>query len=70
MKPFHHYAVDQLSATERIAEIGRILARGLLRLRSRQSSRESAQAGESLLDFTPDQSGVGNTTFGDQHRER
>ena len=48
---------DQLSAEERIAEIGELLARGLVRLHARQSSPLSADLGESSVDFTPDQSG-------------
>lgn len=60
----------RLSAQERIAEIGQLLARGLIRLRARQSSRESAQVGESSLDFLPDQSGAANTPFGDRRCER
>jgi len=58
-----------MSAEERIAEIGRLLARGLIRLRVRKSTPKSAQAGESSLDFTPDQSGVANITFGDRCHE-
>lgn len=55
---------DHMSATERIAEIGQILARGLVRLRARQSSRISVPHGESSLDLLADQSGGANTTFG------
>jgi len=47
-----------MSAADRIAEIGQILARGLIRFRARQSSRKSAHVGESSLDFIPHQSGV------------
>jgi hypothetical protein len=40
---------DQSSASERIAEIGEILARGLMRMRARKSSSLSADDGESSL---------------------
>jgi hypothetical protein len=42
---------------ERIAEIGEILARGLVRLKLRQSSGRLPPAGESSLGFVGDQSG-------------
>jgi len=45
------------SARERIAEIGEILAAGLIRLRSRKSSSLSADDGESSLDCLGHQSG-------------
>jgi hypothetical protein len=48
---------DQLTATERIAELGRILCLGLMRLRARKSSRLSADCAESSVDFTADRSG-------------
>lgn len=44
-------------ARERIAEIGAILALGLVRLRARQSSRLSAPTGESLVASPGTQSG-------------
>jgi hypothetical protein len=51
----------QMSASaetdERISEIAQILAAGVLRLRSRQSSRIPAEGGESSVDFTGGQSG-------------
>jgi hypothetical protein len=40
-----------------IAEIGEILATGLMRLAARKSSVKAAVCGESSLDFSPDQSG-------------
>ena len=64
--PIHFY---QASAEDRIAEIGRILARGLIRLRARQSSPNSAHRGESSLDFPPDQSGVANISIEGSYRE-
>ena len=49
------------SGTERIAEIGEILALGLVRLRARQSSQVSASSGESSLACVAHQSGHRNT---------
>jgi hypothetical protein len=46
-----------IPAGERIAEIGALLALGLIRLMARQSSELSAKAGESSLDCVADQSG-------------
>ena len=51
---------DVLTPAERLDEIAEILAAGLMRLRARQSSRLSADCGESSLDFSPDQSGHAN----------
>ena len=48
---------DRLSAKERLAEVTRILALGLIRLRARQSTQVSELAGESCLHILPDQSG-------------
>ena len=45
---------------ERIAEIGAILALGLIRLRARKSSPLSDASGESSLDYVGTQSGHGN----------
>jgi hypothetical protein len=49
-----------INASERLAEIAEILALGLQRLITRQSSELSADCGESSLHFTPDQSGAGS----------
>jgi hypothetical protein len=49
--------VATLSASERLDEVAEILAAGLSRLRSRQSSALSADVGESSLDCADDQSG-------------
>jgi hypothetical protein len=46
-----------LSCDERLAEIGEILATGLMRLRSRKSSPLSAVGGDSLLDCAAHPSG-------------
>ncbi len=48
---------DEMSAAERLAEVAETLAAGLVRLRSRQSSRLSADSGESSLHFMPAESG-------------
>jgi hypothetical protein len=48
---------DRMSAKERLAEVSRILALGLIRLRARQSTQLSAHVVESCLHFPPDQSG-------------
>ena len=48
---------EHMSAEERIAEIGRLLSLGLMRLHARKSSRLSADRGDSSVDFLPDQSG-------------
>ncbi len=50
-------AASRDEARARLAEIGEILAAGLVRLRGPKSSEISADTGESSLDFTPDQSG-------------
>jgi hypothetical protein len=51
---------DRMSARERLAEVTRILALGLIRLRARQSSQVSAEVGESSLHIPPDRSGHAN----------
>jgi len=51
----------RMSAEARIAEIGRILAAGLIRIRARQSSALSVDRGDSCLDFPPGKSGADAT---------
>ena len=46
-----------MTRAERQREIGEILARGLIRLRARQSRQVSDDRGDSCLDFSPDQRG-------------
>ncbi len=46
-----------VSADARLAEIGRILAAGVIRLRSAQTSDLSAETGDSFVDFSPRKSG-------------
>lgn len=60
-----HWAVrDGVLADERLAEIGAILARGLIRLERRKSSKRAAPNGESSLDFVAIQSGYDNSETG------
>ena len=47
----------RMSATERIGELGRILAAGLIRMKSQQSSPLSADSGESSVDYAAPKSG-------------
>lgn len=42
---------------DRLAEIAKIFAAGLIRLSARKSSAKPGALGESSLDFSPDQSG-------------
>jgi hypothetical protein len=46
-----------MSPAERLAELGRILAAGLIRMKARQSSPLSADRGESSVDLSRPQSG-------------
>ena len=48
---------DRMSANARLAEIGRILAAGVIRLNAEQSSDLSAEDGDSFVDFSPRKSG-------------
>lgn len=52
---------NEITADDRIAEIGEILARGLVRLEARKSSKRVAVSGESSLDFLAIQSGHENS---------
>jgi hypothetical protein len=45
---------DRMTPAERLAELGEILALGLMRLHARKSSRLSGDCGESSVDFLPD----------------
>jgi hypothetical protein len=51
---------DLMTAAERLNEVAEILAAGLMRLRARQSTAESADFGEGSLDCAGDQSGHAN----------
>jgi hypothetical protein len=48
---------DRMTPSERLAEVTRLLALGLIRLRVRQSSRVSELPGDSSLHILPRQSG-------------
>lgn len=52
-----------MSPAERRAELCRILGAGLIRLRLRQSSELSDDAGESSLHSPPDRSGHATPTY-------
>ena len=58
--PMNAINPDQTTAAERLHEIAEILAAGLTRLRSRQSSALPADFGESSLDCVAPQSGAAN----------
>jgi len=48
---------DRMTQPERLDEVANILAVGLIRLRAQKSSRLSADARDSSVDFTARQSG-------------
>ena len=48
---------EQMSAAACLSEIGRILAAGVVRLNTAQSSGLSAENGDSFVDFSPRKSG-------------
>ena len=48
---------ERMSADARLAEIARILAAGVVRLNTAQSSGLSAENGDSFVDFSPRKSG-------------
>ena len=53
MPPLHP---DHMTAAERLAELGQILARGLIRLQAREASPLSADRGDSFVDLPPHRS--------------
>lgn len=53
---------DCMSTDERFTELAELLARGLVRLRAKQSSRLSAGRESSFVDFTAHQSGHATAT--------
>jgi hypothetical protein len=59
-------STEPLAPEERVAEIGEILAAGLMRLEARKSSPISADCGDSSLHFSPDQSGAGSPNIDQQ----
>ena len=54
MNPIHP---SHMTPAERLAELGQILARGLIRLHARKSTPLSPDSGDSCLDFVPHQRG-------------
>ena len=56
--------VDSSDAHERIVEIAKIFAAGLMRLSARKSSAKTGAVGESSLDFSPNRSGHPNPVNG------
>ena len=56
---------DRMSAAERLDEVAEILATGAMRLLARQSTRLSADDGDSSDDFTANQS-----VYGEQRKRR
>ena len=48
---------NRMTPAERLAELGRILAAGLIRLNANKSSGLSADRGETSVDLSPPQSG-------------
>ena len=57
MPPLHP---DHMTAAERLAELGQILARGLIRLHMRKASPLSADKRDSFVDLPPHRSGHAN----------
>ena len=53
---------DRMTTDERLAELAELLARGLVRLRAKQSSGLSDGGESSSVDFTAHQSGHGPAT--------
>lgn len=53
---------DRMSPVERRAELGRILAAGLIRLMNAKRAELSARGGDGSLHFRPDQSGTAAPT--------
>jgi hypothetical protein len=50
-----------MTAAERLAELGQILARGLIRLHAREASPLSADDRDSFVDLPPHRSGHAGT---------
>lgn len=53
---------DKMSPAERRAEIGRILAAGIIRLINANQARRSVEDGDRSLHFHPNQSGTAGPT--------
>lgn len=61
-------APNRMTPAERLAELGRILAAGLIRMRVRKSSPLSADSGESSVDLPPPKSGHATRNSGGMTR--
>ena len=59
---------NRMTPTERLAELGRILAAGLIRLNANKSSGLSADRGETSVDFRPPESGHATRNSGGMNR--
>ena len=57
MPPLHP---NHMTPDERLAELGQILARGLIRLHAREASSLSADKRDSFVDLPPHRSGHAN----------
>jgi len=55
---------EMMTPDERLAELGQILARGLIRLHAREASPLSADDGDSFVDLPPHRSGHANAQEG------
>ena len=58
MPPLHP---NHMTPEERLSELGKILARGLIRLHAREASPLSADDRDSFVDLQPHRSGHANT---------
>lgn len=61
MKHPNPLSPDLMSPADRLAELGQILAAGLMRLLARKSNPLSADRGDSSVDFLADRSGHADT---------
>ena len=59
---------DRMTAAERLGELARILALGLIRLRARQSTELSAGRRDSSVDFLADRRGHADRHDGEAGR--
>ena len=55
---------NRMTPAERLAELGRILAAGLIRMRAGKSSPLSADRGESTVDYAAPKSGYATCNSG------
>jgi hypothetical protein len=59
---------NRMTPAERLAELGRIIAAGLIRMKMRQSSPLSADLGESTVDMSRPKSGHATRNSGGMTR--